>query len=55
MKFKLWVLQMGITELPLTHISFTHMKEYFIVHVAMCIFRFILKKSLKARYDLTDI
>ena len=45
-------LEMGIMELPLTHVSFTHMKEYFIIHVVMCIFRFILEKSLEARYDL---
>ena len=48
-------LKMGIIELPLTHVLFTHTKEYFIVHVAMCIFLFILEKSLEAKYDLTDI
>jgi len=48
-------LEIGIMELPLTHVSFTHTKEYFIVHVAMCIFQFILEKSLEARSDLTDI
>jgi len=45
-------LEMGIMELSSTHVLFTHTKEYFIIHVAMCVLQFILEKSLEARYDL---
>jgi len=44
--------EIEIMELPPNHASFTRTKEYYIIHAAMCIFQFILEKSLEARYDL---